>query len=131
MSKQRAEYCYSWNGEDFEGNTFDTIKAALAAAAAENDDEHTHVHVGTVERPSNSFFFPDADDVIDHMADQAYDYGNEYAADYLDVVSDEAKAELNEQLETLLDAWCVKHGVSPDFYQVGGVKEYPVPAMAE
>lgn len=129
MSKQK-EYCYSWNGEDFKSGTFDSVKAALADAATDNDDEHTHVHIGEVERPSNSQFFPDAGDVIEHMENQAYDYGSEYAVDYPDV-SDEAKAELNEQLAALLDTWCQKHGVSPNFYQVSGVKEYPVPAIVK
>lgn len=130
MIKQRAEYCYSWNGEDFKSGTFDRVKDALADAAADNDDEHAHVHIGKVERPSNSQFFPDAGDVMDHMENQAYDYGGEYAVDYLDV-SDEAKAELNEQLSALLDAWCKKHEVSPNFYQVTSVKKYPVPATAK
>lgn len=125
---KHTEYCYSWNGEDFKGDTFDTIKAALADAAAENDGDNTHVHVGKVEHPSNSQFFPDAGDVIDHMANQAYDYGGEYAEYYPDV-SDEAKEELNVQLVALLEAWCQKHEVSPSFYQVSNVKEYPIPAV--
>lgn len=80
MGKQK-EYCYSWNGEDFKGATFDTIKAALADAAAENDRENTCVHIGKVDHPCNSMFFPDAGDVIEHMENQAYDYGSEWAVD--------------------------------------------------
>lgn len=130
VSTNRAEYCYSWNGEDFKSGTFDSVKAALDDAVADNDGEHTHVYIGQVERPSNSCFFPDAGDLLEHMDSQAYDYAGEYSADYLDV-SDEAKAELNELLSSLLDSWCRKHGVSPSFYQVGNVKEYPLPAMTK
>ncbi|TND52037.1 hypothetical protein CF123_18140 [Aeromonas veronii] len=125
MSESCVEYCHSWNGEDFKSGTFDSVKAALADAAADNDEGHTIVHIGKVDRPCNSQFFPDAGDVIEHMENQSYDYGGEYAMDYLDV-SDEAKAELDAQLADLLDAWCKKHDVSPNFYQVVGAKEYPI-----
>ncbi|MGP7732977.1 hypothetical protein [Oceanimonas smirnovii] len=130
MDKSHTEYCYSWNGEDFKSDTFSSVKAAMADAAVENDGEHGVVYIGKVSRPDNSMFFPDAGDVIEHMAEQADDFAGEYASDYPDV-SDEAKAELAERLETLLNAWCEKHGVSPAFYQVRDVKERSLPTTAE
>lgn len=124
-AERADEYCYSWNGEGFKSDTFYSVKDALAAAAADNEEDNAHVHIGKVDRPSNSQFFPDAGDVIEHMENQASDYGGEYAEYYPDV-SEEAKAELGDQLAALLDAWCERHDVSPNFYQVVAVKEYPV-----
>lgn len=125
-----TEYCYSWDGEDFKSDVFGSVKAALADAEIEDDGEHGVVYIGKVSRPDNSMFFPDAGDVIEHMAGQADDYAGEYASDYPDV-SDEAKTELAEQLETLLNAWCEKHSVSPTFYQVHDVKEHPLSTTAK
>lgn len=126
MSKESTEYCYSWNGEDFNSGLFKSAEEALAEAAEENDNGHPLVHVGKASRPSNSRFFPDASDLIEHMGNQAADCGGEYAADYPDVSAD-AIADLDKQLESLLSAWCDKHGVGPSFYQIDEVKEYPLP----
>ncbi len=130
MTDKQTEYCYSWNGEDFSRGVFDSIPAALADAAGDNDEGLGTVHVGEVSRPCNSLFYPDADDVIDHMITQADDYAGEYASDYPDVSAEE-KADLSKQLEALLDAWCQKCGISPTFYQVRNVKEYPLPVSGE
>lgn len=130
MNKKQTEYCYSWNGEDFKSDIFGSVKAAIADAAIEDDGEHGVVYIGKVSRPDNSMFFPDAGDVIEHMAEQADDYAGEYASDYPDVSVD-ARAELAEQLKDLLSAWSEKHEIFPTFYQVSGVKEYPIPATAK
>lgn len=127
-STNHTEYCYSWNGEDFSSVTFDSIEIALYGAADDNNGDHTHVYIGTVNRPSNSQFFPDASDVIEHMGNQACDYAGEYADDYPNVSSD-AESELNEQLVSLFDHWCKKHGVYPSFYQVDSIKEFPLPPI--
>lgn len=125
-----VEFCYSWNGEDFRSGTFGSLGAALCSAAADNDGEHTHVYIGKAQRPINSQFFPNAEDVIEHIENQAYDYGGEFAEDYMDV-SSEANEDLNNQLHALLDSWCKKHGLHPDFYQVYSVKEYLLPPIVK
>ena len=127
MSK---EYCYSWNRQEFRSNVFPSIKEALAEAVEDGGDQYSHVYIGEVSRYCNSSFFPSADYIIEHMADQAADVGGEFAEGYPDV-SEEAEAELTEQLTALLDAWCEKHGVSPRFWEVVNVKEHRLPVTAE
>lgn len=123
MSAKKDEYCYSFNGEDFVPGTYLNIKDALANAAEENDCNV--VYVGKVVRPVNSDFFPSASNVLQSMSESAYEKGREYAANYPDV-SPEALLELEEQLKTLLDAWCNKYDVTPDFYEVIDIKEYEI-----
>lgn len=79
-----------------------------------------------IERPPASQFVPDADGVIEAMAEQVQ--GSDYSewADDFPEVSEEARKEL----ETLLDpirAWADRH-CSVSFFTVSGVKPYTVTA---
>lgn len=130
MDKKHTEYCYSWNGEDFNSGTFDSVQEALADAAVENDGEYFLVYVGEASRPSNSMFFPDAHVLIEQMYEQAGDYAGEHASDYPDA-STEAVDDLTVQLHKLLSDWCEKHGISPTFYHIDNTKEYPIPATVK
>lgn len=130
MKKKQTKYCYSWNGEDFKSDTFDSVQEALADAAVENDGEYFLVYVGEASRPSNSMFFPDAHVLIEKMYEQAGDYAGEHASDYPDA-STEAVDDLTAQLHKLLSNWCEKHGIGPAFYQVSSVKEHTIPAKTE
>lgn len=64
----------------------------------------------------------DADDVLDLIADRAYDIGGDYAEDCADVGLD-GKAELN----AFLDAWVKKH-CALNFWEVRNQREYELTA---
>ena len=80
---------------------------------------------GVVSRPAAGDFVPDADDIINDMANRAGDEHSEFCDGFPDV-SDEARAELEVALDAL-KAWANKHcGVT--FYQVERIESYRVTA---
>ena len=129
MSNHNPQFCYSWDDELFNSGRFDSVEEALADAAAEADEQHS-VYVAEAEPWVNSTFYPSASWVLEHMQEQAWSEAGEHAEDYAEV-SIEARDELNEQLVTLLDAWCEKHGVVPTFYRVRKSTPYQLPLKAE
>lgn len=81
------------------------------------------VHVGEVA-PLEQRHLCDADDVLDTMADRAYDQCGETADGYpYDIVNDEGKAALN----ALLSEWIERHA-KPTFYSVINVREHVITA---
>ncbi|KVZ22363.1 hypothetical protein WL14_21010 [Burkholderia cepacia] len=79
------------------------------------------VHFGEVSPPKQRHLC-DADDVLDMMADRAYEQCGEVADGYpYDSVNDEGKAALNE----LLTEWIEKHA-KPTFYSVINVREHVI-----
>lgn len=129
MNNDSVEYCYSWDNKRFDSGTFGSIEEALADAAA-TDEQRENVYVGEAVLFKNSAFYPDAGWVLEHMGEQAWGEVGEYSEDYPDV-SKEARDELNELLSAMLDTWCEKHGVSPQFYRVSNSKCYPMPVKTE
>ena len=132
MTDKKTEYCYSWDDEIFNSEQFSSVEDALADATETALDDgcgRTEVYIGEVEPWHNSDFFPSAGWVLEHMQEQAWSEGGDYADDYAEVPS-EASDELTEQLTTLLNAWCEKHGVSPKFYRVRNSKLYQLPSAA-
>lgn len=116
-------WCYSLNNEDYSSGTFDSVQSALSAgqkAAKESITDGQKVdfiYVAKAKQQHNCSFFPDGSDIIEHMANQADDFGGDYTNNYPDV-SDEAERELTAELHALLEKWCEKHDVSPSFYLV-------------
>jgi hypothetical protein len=58
------------------------------------------------------------DAIIEHISEQAYDIGGEYADDYPDVTPEQAK-----ELESLVAGW-IKRACPPTFYTVENIKPY-------
>ncbi len=129
MSNDSIKYCYSWDDEDFSSGRFDSVEGALADAVAEAD-EQAGVYVAEAEPWDNSAFYPSASWVLEHMQEQAWGEAGDYADDYA-AVSIEAREELNQQLAALLDAWCQKHGVIPQFFRVKKSVLYSLPEKTE
>lgn len=75
------------------------------------------VYVGDAE-PAKITHLCDSDDVLNTIADRAYDVAGEYAEDCADV-SAEAKAEL----DAFLSSWIERH-CNLNFWRVRNVKEY-------
>ena len=122
--ENEKQYCWSWNDEEYDSGTFNSIGDALEDACECADDE-TEVYIGEVVPFSNSSFYPDGSWVTEHMQEQAWCNGGDYAEYYVDV-SKEAIDELTDELSGLLDNWCKKHGVSPKFHRVINSKQYAI-----
>jgi hypothetical protein len=105
------EECWSVNNEDF---TYSELGELLDCNAELKVGDM--VYVGDAVRPS-VWRLCDANDVIDTIADRAFDIAGEHAEDCAEV-SDEAVAELN----TLLSTWIAKH-CNLNFWEVKNVRE--------
>lgn len=104
--------CWSVDEENFH-------YGSLSELLASHDDLQpgATVYVGDAIEP-NIKTLCDADDVVDTIANRAYDMASDYAEDCADV-SDTAKAELNK----LLAGW-IKANCNLNFYTVENVKPY-------
>lgn len=80
---------------------------------------------GVVSRPEASDFVPDADDIVNHMANGAHDEHSEFCDGFPDT-NEAALAELEVVLDAL-KAWANKH-CSVTFYQVERIESYRVTA---
>lgn len=122
------EWCYALDGENFMSGTFSSKSEAVEQCKKEfldhcdDSDSSDLLTVAICTKPKNSDLFPDADDIIEHMANQADDIGGEYANDYPDA-SPENQELLTVMLHTTLNEWCDKCEIIPSFYTVGATEE--------
>lgn len=105
---------WSTNNEDFR---YGSLEDLIDSNSGELTVGQT-VYVGEGRRPKLSEFC-DADDVVELMQNRGYDIGGEYADNFMDDITPEAKQELDE----LLKNWMEKH-VTINFYTVHDVREY-------
>lgn len=114
-------YTWSIDGREGSNGSFNSQEEAVSDALehAEYSDytPSEFVHIGKCKSYPNSYFFPDADYIIEQMVCTAYDVGGDYASNYPDV-TDEAVNELTTKLHELLESWCKEHKVEPTFYSV-------------
>lgn len=97
---------------------------SLASFVSDNEiAAGTEVFRGVVDRPKASSFMVDSDDIINHMANQAYDNNSEYADNFPDL-----KPEQEEELKGLLaplQEWADK-SCDVNFYTVEQIEPYIV-----
>lgn len=124
------QYCYSWDGKNYNNGTFNSAQEALDDAIKESVEHQVDeginpdsVYIAEAMTYQNSSFYPDAEIITEHMACNADDQGGEHADDYPDFDKD-AENELTQMLHEILDKWCDKHDISPSFYQVGPAVKY-------
>jgi hypothetical protein len=115
-SEEKADQCWSVDECDF---CYSTLGDLLDSGEFEVGSV---VYVGTPARYAASTYIDDADDVIERMAERAYDEHGEFAEDFPDV-TDEAKAELT----AFLAAWADKH-CEVSFYGVENIRPYTITA---
>lgn len=111
----------SRDGQIFWSSDCETFNADSLAELIESDDDLEAgdlVSYGEAEDVGTDFV--SEEDVIELIADRAYDYGGEAAEDFPDV-SDEAAREL----AAFLAAWQAKH-CKPNFYRIRNVKHYTI-----
>ena len=130
MSQNEQQlWSYSLNDEDYNSGTFASSTDALEAGVQElqevgrENEPGAVIYVAKAVPQKNSTFFPDADHIIEHMSERACDTAGDYASDYPDV-SDEAKEELDVELNALLERWCAKHKILPEFFLASEAVKY-------
>lgn len=82
------------------------------------------IYRGTSLKQDPSYFLPDVDDVINHMANQAHD-NSEYADNFPDL-TEEQQAEIDSLLDPLR-AW-VDRNCEVRFYEVNDIEPYTITA---
>lgn len=83
----------------------------------------TVIYIADKAHPSTSDFLPDFDDVIDRMANAAWDRGSEHAEDFPEITDTDAA---KRELESLLEAWADKYVQAPRWYLCKNVREYAI-----
>ncbi len=106
---------WSRNGEDY---TFGDLESLLGCY----DDlvAGDVVYFGEAYHP-DPIGWIDADDLIERLGERAYDDCGEWAEDYTDNISKEARAEL----DALLSAWYAKHA-KPQFYKIDNEQKHTI-----
>jgi len=113
-----AEPCIKWCEYD-DGNFCHDSLGELLDMCPDIEPGQT-VWVGEVTDPGTNWII--AEQVIDRIADAAYEIGGEHAEDF-PRISHEAKAEL----DAFLRRWQAEH-CQPTFWTMRNVKPYTVPA---
>lgn len=115
------EYAYATSRESEQWHS-----DSLASFVSDNEiAAGTEVFRGVIDRPKASSFMVEADDVINHMANQAYDNNSEYADNFPDL-----KPEHEEELKALLvplEKWADER-CDVNFYTVEQIEPYIVTA---
>ena len=118
------------SGELFRGS-FDTIEQAIKNTINDEDLKvGDHFDLGEIQSYEYNF---DADDVIETLAERAYDEVGEAGEDWLASLPEDIVADLNTGLDELINHWLDKHSLKPDFFIVREVETYEVtgPESAE
>ncbi len=123
-------FCYSLNGEDFQG-TFPTRDDALAEAIGYTEPKiATKVYTGVCIPCRAEDFAPSGDSLCEQMNETANDDIGEYAEDWPPNTKEQAE-ELGVAIKEAVRAWAEKHDLAPLFYRIGDTEEHMVPAEAE
>lgn len=118
-----VKWCHSHSlDKDYWNGTFDTKKEAIADAESSYCDGYTReFYIGQAVVTFQPFI--DADDVLERIAEEAYDE-NEYAEEYLDDVTTIDKNELSAMLNSALKKWLKKHPYyKPTFYSIKHIEK--------
>lgn len=118
------KWCYSLNGEEYEG-LYDSKEDAIEEGnerAYENEQET--FWVGKAEKT----FVPgvDVENLLENIRDNACAEGGEFAEDYLMHTTTEQERELEEKLNEVLHEWLDKYKHEVNFYSVIGEEEIAV-----
>lgn len=117
------EWCYSFNGENFEGHFATKEDAIGEAKECITEDDGSVIYVGQVKEVTVGV---PVDWLLDQLGEQACEQAGEYAQDFLSYVNREHQFELEEQLNKVLLTWMKKNNYEPNFWSVDNVEEIKV-----
>ena len=108
-------YCYkATDRDDYTPGVHDSIEDILEIAKEEGLKTVIIGEYNEYKQSNNSHFFPDAGHLLNHMSERAYDEAPDYVDKYPDC-DEVAEKELTESLHKMLEQWCKKHDISPNF----------------
>ncbi len=118
------KYAISSNGEDYDGDQYDTVVESIAAAIYSG---YEHFWVGEVKPPlqpeewCGDYFL----DLLTQLDEDCDDYYGDWASDWRRDTK-EQRAELAEAVKSLVAAWLDRHDLRPRFFIVATAWEYVV-----
>lgn len=118
MTTKTADECWSDNGSEF----YYSSLGELIDCHHDDLSPGSIVYRGEPVTPDPTVWF-DADDLIERLAERAFDEHHEFAEGWPPEIAKEVKDELN----AFIDAWVEKH-CKPTFYGVENVKPYTITA---
>jgi hypothetical protein len=126
-----AQYSFSLNGEHFRGS-YSTREEALAdaiAAARRGADSPQSVYVGrrVLADPKASGH---ARMVLSNMGARAREEFGDAGSSYLTQLSKEQVESLDDSLEQTILAWLERNSLTPTFFKVEAIGQYPVPSSS-
>lgn len=114
-----GQWMHCRNSDVWNSDSFPTKEEAIAdGRECYGDDAGFRVGQGAEAR----VFPPDADAVIERMAERVYDHYGECSESFLSTVSKEARAELDAELNRVVAAWLTKHGEWPAFGDIVNIE---------
>lgn len=126
-----GKYAFSLNGEHYRGN-FDSREEAVAEAleaAHRSPDVPQTVFVGR-RVPGDSKASGHARAVLAHMAARAREQFGDAASNYLVGVNKLQIDSLDGMLETVILGWLERNDLTPTFFKMEAIGEYPVPVIS-
>jgi hypothetical protein len=126
-----AQYAFSLNGEHFRG-CYPTREEALAdaiAAARKCTDSPQSVYVGR-RVLADSKASGHARMVLSNMAARAREEFGDTGSPYLTGLSKQQVDSLDEALERTIASWLDNNHLTPTFFKVEAIGQYPVPTSS-
>ena len=119
-----CKYAFSFDGEEFDTEEYDTIADALVAASKSRQGSGPYqVYIGRIQHyePLVSGFR-----VLEMLQQQAYDESDGWSGDYLDNVSPKDERKLQEMLTATFKKWAKETYNEPDFSTVDDIVVYDI-----
>lgn len=114
---EEGKWCYSFNGENFEGD-FETKERAIEEAIfyyKDDERDEDFIWVGQTKSVSTSV---NVDGILEYLAEEAYDQAGEYAEGYLDNVTVGDQRMLESRMNEVLMSWMNEFKYEPRFFTV-------------
>lgn len=127
---KNKRYSFSYNDEDYSNETFSTIEEALDEAKecwfecydiSDSEDGYIDIYIGEAEYYTDGIF---VDYIIEQQQQDAYSEMGEYAEDYLEDITKEEKAILQERLNKVWNEFKKEFNHEARFYNVVNEKKY-------
>ena len=123
-----AQKCYSTNNEDY---IYDDIESAIESSI---DDLSIQVGSEFLVYEGDAIKYKAGDfsnGLLNYIVESAYGCGEEYSDGYLDEVTKEQEAELDNRIADAVNQWADEHGFQPKFGRVDNIKEIRVRVISE
>jgi hypothetical protein len=122
MSEKK--WCYSYNGENFEGD-FVTKEDAVEEASCyiNSKDDREYIYIGN---PKEISIGVNVDAILENIGEDAYEQAGEYAVDYLRDVTIKHGQILEERLNEVLYNWMDEYNYKPYFWKVENVEKIKI-----